>query len=43
MINFNVKVNVSGDQIPQGTNGAGPKNQKNRNNHLASEKGADRK
>jgi hypothetical protein len=42
MINFNVNTNGCGDQRPQETNGASPKSQRNRNNHLMSGKGADK-
>jgi hypothetical protein len=39
---FMINVKRCGDQRPQETNGASPKSQKNRNNHLTSEKGADK-
>jgi hypothetical protein len=41
--NFLIHAKGCGDQRPQETNGASPKSQMNRENHLTSEKGADKK
>jgi hypothetical protein len=41
--NFLIHAKGCGDQRPQETNGASPKSQMSRENHLTSEKGADKK